>query len=282
MPREYYDDQEFIDATQGNPYGDDDYASNEDLAGIPAELWPEVDKKGKDRKMNHAGNVSDDKSGTKKTESLWPNIWDKKPYVYTSYSTPECHKGNILVFTHGNISVYGGGNSREMKIWEDAFMLDMGDVIDEDYVQFAGCSYPELYTIKLIKVACKDFGVPNVGNTFWSRLVDILKRESADKPIKVVCCCMGGHGRTGLALSILAGLFDVVPPEDCPVEWVREHYCKYAVESKKQLSYIEEVTGREVKAKEPESKWPAVTTPLKGGETTKEKEETTYPYNYGY
>jgi protein-tyrosine phosphatase len=261
----YYDDAEFIKETQGQPrdahacYDDDDYQRGHDcdLSGIPPELWPEIDRKGGD-KVDSATNLLNSRT----PESKWPTY---TPSTTTSYAYEKCHEGNILVFKHENISVYGGGSSRGLQIWEDSFMIDMGDQVDEKYVEFAGCYYPELFTLKLIKVACKDYNVPNIGATFWSRLVDILKRESADKPIKVICCCMGGHGRTGMALSILASLLEVVPADACPVTWVREHYCKNAVEAYKQLKYIEEVTGRKVEAKEPKDKWSA-TTPSKGGE----------------
>jgi hypothetical protein len=233
-----YDDDDFIKATQktsDQEMEDYMYDNDCDLAGIPPELWPEIDRKGKD-KVDNATKLLD----SRKTESKWPSY---TPPTTTSYVTEKCHDGNILVFKQGNISVYGGGSSRGLKVWEDSFMLDMGDVVDEKYIEFAGCYYPELFTLKLIKVACKDYSVPSIGTTFWTRLIDIFRKEAADKPIKVVCCCMGGHGRTGIALSILAALMGVVPVDECPVEWVRKNYCKNAVESYKQLKYIEEVTG---------------------------------------
>lgn len=248
---EYYDDPGFINETQGADGADGS------LSGIPRELWDDVRKPS-----------SPIDKITSNTRDLWDSEKLKSPIspgstLITRIPYVECHTGNVHVFTIGNISVYGGGSSRGLQIWEDTFIIDMGDVVNSDYVQFAGCSYPELYTLKLIKVKCRDYGVPDIGHTFWVRLVDILKRESVDKPIKVVCCCMGGHGRTGIALSILSGLFDMVPVDDCPVTWVRQRYCKSAVESHKQLKYIEEVTGRKVTAKEPEDKYGA-----KGGIST--------------
>jgi hypothetical protein len=272
-PSHYYDEEEFIKETQKQEIDDCIAEYDCDLAGIPPELWPEIDRKEKG-KVDNSTKLLDSRTTDKKYDSRWPSYTPPTTYVSpTSYAVEKCHEGNVLVFTAGNVSVYGGGNSRGLKVWEDSFMIDMGDVVDEKYVEFAGCYYPELFTLKLIKVACKDYSIPNIGDTFWSRLVNILKNESVDKPIKVVCCCLGGHGRTGIALSILAGLFDVVPTDVCPVTWVREHYCKNAVESDKQLNYIEEVTGRKVTAEEPKSKWSTI--PLKGGEST-------YPYTSGY
>ena len=210
---------------------------------------------------------------TKKEPEWWEKDWQKygKGSGYGGYgggahSYPDawadkykCHTGNILVFSAGNIEFYGGGNSRGLKIWENAIMIDMGDVVADDYVQMAGCNYPELNLFKVIKVKCKDFDAPLVGKIFWTRLKNVIEAEAANvAKLRIVCCCMGGHGRTGIALSILAALFDQVPAGSCPVEFVRKHYCDHAVESKAQREYIQEVTGMEV-----------MTTTGKGGDPVK-------------
>jgi hypothetical protein len=280
-------------------FPEDESLMNEsgDLSGIPEELWPEMIKNSYPAPGYKGGSdtTSTDKAQCKKAEEklgmaskddpfddgkyatgkTWSNkeqkwIWDNtdcRPGSRVITPVVECHKGNVLVFKTDNILVYGGGSSRGLSLWEDAMIIDMGDVVDEEYVSFAGCYYPELFTLKLIKVACKDYGVPGVGHTFWTRLVDIMKRESQDKPLKIICCCMGGHGRTGIALSILAGLFNMVPEGECPVTWVRERYCDKAVEAEKQINYIEEVTGRKVKAKA-KSSW--------GGGTSLVRDATSY------
>lgn len=46
----------------------------------------------------------------------------------------------------------------------------------------------------------------------------------------------GGHGRTGTALACLARL-DGVPAGDA-VAWVREHYCRQAVETVDQEAFV--------------------------------------------
>lgn len=46
--------------------------------------------------------------------------------------------------------------------------------------------------------------------------------------------CMGGKGRTGLFLAILARCFGI----DQPVEYVREHYYAHAVETDAQYRYV--------------------------------------------
>jgi len=54
---------------------------------------------------------------------------------------------------------------------------------------------------------------------------------------RVLVHCMGGHGRTGTALAILLGLSGAMKKD--PVAWLRKHYCEEAVETKKQIEYIQ-------------------------------------------
>jgi hypothetical protein len=48
---------------------------------------------------------------------------------------------------------------------------------------------------------------------------------------------MGGHGRTGTTLAILAHLSGACGTAD-PVQWVRETYCQDAVETRSQIDYL--------------------------------------------
>lgn len=87
-----------------------------------------------------------------------------------------------------------------------------------------------------------DGGIPALSAEWWDTLATALREIKGDTGL----CCMGGHGRTGTMLAILAVKFGKVKKEDCPVEWVRERYCKKAVETNSQLDYIERVTGAKV------------------------------------
>jgi hypothetical protein len=49
------------------------------------------------------------------------------------------------------------------------------------------------------------------------------------------CGCIGGHGRTG---TFLAALVRCVTGNEDATTWVREHYCKKAVESKSQIEFL--------------------------------------------
>lgn len=54
----------------------------------------------------------------------------------------------------------------------------------------------------------------------------------AGEPVYVGC--MGGKGRTGLFLAVLAKAFGIKQP----VEFVREHYYKHAVETPEQYAFV--------------------------------------------
>lgn len=57
---------------------------------------------------------------------------------------------------------------------------------------------------------------------------------------KIHLGCIGGHGRTG---TILAALVYAVLGEKNAIEYVREHYCKKAVESQVQVDWLHAVYG---------------------------------------
>jgi hypothetical protein len=96
--------------------------------------------------------------------------------------------------------------------------------------------------IPFLHVSWPDYGAIPLGRDWWAAFVSALRRIDGD----VVLYCMGGHGRTGTAASILAVLCEWVPANQCPVTWVRNAYCRETVESKAQIDYIEEITGRRV------------------------------------
>lgn len=47
--------------------------------------------------------------------------------------------------------------------------------------------------------------------------------------------CIGGHGRTG---TLIAALVSVIHENADAISWVREHYCKSAVETKEQVQFL--------------------------------------------
>lgn len=68
--------------------------------------------------------------------------------------------------------------------------------------------------------------------------------------------CIGGHGRTGM---VLTALVKTLTDEEDPLKYVREHYCKKAVETQAQIEFLVEHFG--IKPGEPTKLPPPVTVP---------------------
>jgi len=81
-----------------------------------------------------------------------------------------------------------------------------------------------------------DFGVPADRPVVLSSLRSLMDRARQGQVVEIGC--LGGHGRTGTALALLAVLAG--HPRDDAVAWVRNHYCAEAVETRKQSAYVQE------------------------------------------
>ena len=79
-----------------------------------------------------------------------------------------------------------------------------------------------------------DFGVPADGDAVAGALRAVLERARSGQDVEVGC--LGGHGRTGTALSCLAALAG--HPASDAVAWVRSGYCAKAVETPEQEAFI--------------------------------------------
>ena len=84
-----------------------------------------------------------------------------------------------------------------------------------------------------ISIPTRDFDVPRVSD------VDTGLRQAVDAILRgdpVYVGCMGGIGRTGLFMAILAKAFG----ESDPVSDVRSQYNHHAVETKQQMQYVQD------------------------------------------
>ena len=79
-----------------------------------------------------------------------------------------------------------------------------------------------------------DFGLPADTEAAVQALKAVLERARSGQGIEVGC--LGGHGRTGTALAVLAVLAGL-PALDA-VAWVRSSYCAKAVETPGQEAFI--------------------------------------------
>ena len=174
----------------------------------------------------------------------------KPSYGATSYaSKPACHTGNVLVFTTPDgISVYGGGSSRQGGWWKMTPLPDLA-MGPKEIVNKAKTNPPVGWkcetmvdtSLPILAIDWPDMSIPaDIGKKFWNTLVEDIREKEI---LSISCQCMGGHGRTGVQLSILAHL--LLPPEQHKwkdayelVMWVRERMCEKEVEGKSQQEYI--------------------------------------------
>lgn len=93
---------------------------------------------------------------------------------------------------------------------------------------------PEVVADAMIELPIHDFSVPR--NTARAHEVVWLVLNRLAEKDAVYVGCMGGKGRTGLFLALLAKVMDV----PYPIEYVRYHYYARAIENKMQERYIED------------------------------------------
>lgn len=86
----------------------------------------------------------------------------------------------------------------------------------------------EFYTVS---IPVKDFGIPTK-EQMDKGLYEAIIWVVSGKPVYVGC--MGGIGRTGLMLAILAKAFGVKDP----IMYVRANYSKHAVETRNQEEFV--------------------------------------------
>jgi len=79
-----------------------------------------------------------------------------------------------------------------------------------------------------------DFGLPVADTELIKALVGALAKSRQGEQVELGC--LGGHGRTGTALALLA-ILTGEPPENA-IAWVRTHYCPKAIETPDQEAYV--------------------------------------------
>lgn len=82
-----------------------------------------------------------------------------------------------------------------------------------------------------------DYGLPNMSMAVVDQIVDDLLKMSREG-YRVEIGCIGGHGRTGSLLALLALKAGIDDPEKA-IEFVHTTYCEEAIESARQEWYIE-------------------------------------------
>ena len=166
-----------------------------------------------------------------------------------------CHSGPQLVFTVNKARIWAarGRDIKRLDRWDLLIPLadDYATYIPTNPIssnQQAKEELPASLTTGIMPpvmtIDWPDQGIPHIGKKWWKDLADYLIDFNGD----VAFFCMGGHGRTGTALTIMSILCDQIPDAVCPLYWLRDTYCEEAVESYEQVDYIEHITGEVINA----------------------------------
>ena len=173
-----------------------------------------------------------------------------------------CHSGNnpILSLENGG-TLFVGGWSKDPEVMPGMAIIDLtgnhtfaADVKGTGvFAEFADLFIPPT---DILYFPLKDYAVPKYTLSEWTRLaatiIDVLKFGK-----DVLMCCEGGHGRTGMAISIMGSLMadwgyftspDEVEEWKSPVKHVREIYCTNAVDTEAQENYVYRILGLDLKA----------------------------------
>lgn len=169
----------------------------------------------------------------------------------------DCHSRNPLVFDTGVVKVYAGGTNRDggwhrMIPTPDLAIGPLGVIVSNKTADILPKGWKSsdslvggISTI-VMEIDWPDYGIPkNLGPSWW----DALTEDIESKSISIISTqCMGGHGRTGIQLAILA--HKLIPEKDHSwkdagelITFIRDSYCKHAVESKQQQTYVADCCG---------------------------------------
>lgn len=199
-------------------------------------------RKKKKMQIRHTKNLKERTKEAKKQLDEVKSVWKSKV---------DCHTGNILVFSTGGVDVYGGGSSRNGCWYRMDPLPDLAlgpsDVVKRDVFSFPDGWAISKYAPKppvIIPIDWPDYSIPRtLKREFWLDLAYDIKTQD----IKTVSCqCVGGHGRTGVQLAILAHL--LIPKEEHTwtdsaqlIRFIRSRMCEHEVEAASQQQYIADV-----------------------------------------
>mgnify|MGYP003114539343 CR=1 FL=1 len=207
--------------------------------------------KGKQKKRKVCLNVKCNNDAPK--DSAFCGLHKPKTTIKT-HSKVGCHTGNVLVFTTPEgIEVYGGGSSRQGGWWVMNPLPDLA-IGPSEIVKKGNSShsFPKGWLIDsvvtpdvpIVSIDFPDYGIPTgLGKVFWLSLVEDIYTHNVKR---ISCQCMGGHGRTGVQLCILAHY--LLPDSEHEwkdagelIDWIRDRMCVHEVEARKQQDYIAKV-----------------------------------------
>ena len=164
-----------------------------------------------------------------------------KAYTYTPanttyYSNTCVHHGDPI-FKVGDRSVYGAKEST-VRIPCDVVMDASGFYKPGSFVKFGPAKYTALNAHVFIPKEVLTFDwpdatAPKVPFKFWQDLWELLPETAT-----IVCCCMGGHGRTGtMAAALMLAATNWTANQVKQFIW--KNYCDKAIETVSQEQYLD-------------------------------------------
>lgn len=221
--------------------------------------------KRKNKNIKYLGNASPSKPTTtpastavKSTASTvgQTGAWQSSFQRYT------CHKGNTKLYTYpGGGSLYIGGWANGAVYNYNTYVIDLTglehkfsdaptayDETGQKFLQFVAKPYAGWLSLPF-----PDYKVPtNIYNRQqWEGIADTI-RGILSEGKDVLVACQGGHGRSGLFVSIVCYILAI--REDAtwasPVEKVRQMHCDEAIETYAQEKYVYDILGLKLTARQ--------------------------------
>lgn len=186
------------------------------------------------------------KKDTKKDDEKWKKGSSNTKYpgsgtIYTgNYSV--CRHEPTPAFILHDVTYYGGSDQKVRWYDFDSSWLVVS-LLGDYQLNYLTSNTPDLFKAlnpltsasSVLNIKWPDMAAPPVRKGFWLKLHEWVKAN--EEINKVIVYCMGGHGRTGTALSGVLVEASSYKPEDA-VAFVRKHYCDRTVESSSQIEYL--------------------------------------------
>jgi hypothetical protein len=144
---------------------------------------------------------------------------------------PSCYESHPALILPGTDKVIYGGSCNYPKVTD----ADVYIGFDEG-MKFTQRQWPWKKGVEF-RFKIRDMDTPTSPAEFVS-MVKWTKKQ-VDAGLKVHCGCIGGHGRTGMFLAALCSEYG----EKDAITYVRSKYCKGAVESAKQVEFLNKSFG---------------------------------------
>lgn len=172
-----------------------------------------------------------------------PSLWsDDYGYGGDSFGPGGKYEGQAKTFSchakHPDLTIGGGtlvgGNCRDHKRHEN---VDL-------YVALDGSMQHPYFTSGLdwlnapvsLYYPIENMRIPKNPDKFKD-LIEVIV-DALAQGAKVHVGCIGGHGRTGMVLAAVVAKLGIAGEENDAIAWVRENYCKKAVENAAQEGFL--------------------------------------------